>query len=511
LEDLIEGLLGEAEDLGRDLAIDQLFDDEDAGFNMNGLSLGTLVTAMQLAPGAPIPRKLLYAVNAHVQPPARDDGDPDAEPDLDDGVHYFSHAALVLADETIEHLRRVGMFVRHPDDMLVFHESLPTTPNPAAPQIGLAFAEQALLELVPHLFNAQNDALLRRVQPHLRHVTDQLLPLATPNAMALAFLVADYYTTVDPDRDLLRHYATQSCAILDLVIDRLEPGRISWLAHDLYGLAKVAQDVEMDDIAQIAYVRSFELRWRPKSDADEDDEDLVALLSGSPTDTAAMDWIIAELAVATSLACGDTSAARRIADQVRARAEAEIDLIAIRQADYLLALIEQAQGETEQAVQRLYRVVGWCQDVADDPNDLLMVVDLLLVAFIELARLELRAGAVERAERLLDWAAAALDSDAVRDLSPDDPNDPNDTRHRLRARLYEAQALVAWTDGTRETVATLLREAHRLVIFSLGADTRHADCAGYRPDTPATHYGKSGALATGVCALDGDRAHEACL
>src|SRR5262245_25332692 len=70
LEGLIEGLLGEAEDLGRDLAIDQLFDDEDAGFNINGLSLGTLVTAMQLAPGVPIPRELLYALNARVQPPA---------------------------------------------------------------------------------------------------------------------------------------------------------------------------------------------------------------------------------------------------------------------------------------------------------------------------------------------------------------------------------------------------------------------------------------------------------
>jgi hypothetical protein len=64
LEGLIEGVVGEAEELGRNLAIDQLFDDEDAGFNINGLSLGTLVTAMQLAPGVPIPRELLYAVNA---------------------------------------------------------------------------------------------------------------------------------------------------------------------------------------------------------------------------------------------------------------------------------------------------------------------------------------------------------------------------------------------------------------------------------------------------------------
>lgn len=471
---MIGVLLGEAEEVGRDLAIDQLFDDEDAGFNMNGLSLGTLVTAMQLAPDVPIPRELLYAVNARVQPPARDSEDPDAEPDLEDGARYFSHAALALADETIEHLRRVGVFVRHPDDMVALHASLPTTSNPAAPQIGLAFAEQALLELVPHLFNAKNHALLRRVQPHLCHITDQLLPLATPNAMALAFLVADYYTTVDPDLDLLRHYATQGCAILDLVIDHLEPGMISWLAHDLYGLGKVAQDMGMGDIAQIAYIRSFELRWRPKPDAHEDDDDLLALLSGSPTDTAAMDWIIAELAVATSIACGDTSAAQRIADQVHARAEAEIDLIGIRQADYLLAIIDQAHGETEPAMQRLYRIVGWCQDVADDSNDLLMVVDLLLVAFIELARLELCASAVERAERLLDWAAAALDSDVVRDLSPDDPNDPNDTRHRLRVRLYEAQALVAWAVGTRETAATLLREAHRLVTFSLGADTVEA-------------------------------------
>src|SRR5262245_4862110 len=94
----------------------RLRDLETAGFNIKGLSLGTLVTAMQLAPGVPIPRELLYAVNARVQPPAPPDGDPDAEPDRDDGTHYFSHAALLLADETIEHLRRAGMFVRHPDE-----------------------------------------------------------------------------------------------------------------------------------------------------------------------------------------------------------------------------------------------------------------------------------------------------------------------------------------------------------------------------------------------------------
>jgi hypothetical protein len=249
---------------------------------------------------------------------------------------------------------------------------------------------------------------------------------------------------------------------------------ISWLAHDLYGLGKVAQDAGMDDIAQIAYVRSFELRWRQKPDADEDDDDLIAILGSSPSDSAAMDWIIAELAVTTSFVYGDMSAAPRIAERVRARAEAEIDLIGIRQADYLLALIERAQRETDQAVERLYRIVGWCQDVADDPNDLLMIVDLLLVAFIELARLELHAGAVDRAERLLDWAATALDSDAVQDVSPDEESDPNDTRHRLRARLYEAQALVAWTAGTHETAATLLSEAHRLLSFALGADTVEA-------------------------------------
>lgn len=43
------------------------------------------------------------------------------------------------------------------------------------------------------------------------------------------------------------------------------------------------------------------------------------------------------------------------------------------------------------------------QDVAGDPNDLLLIVDVVLVAFIALARLELRAGAVDHAERVLDW------------------------------------------------------------------------------------------------------------
>jgi hypothetical protein len=51
LELLIETLLEEELETGRDLAIDELFDDEAHGFNLNGISLGTLA--------APMPQRLV--------------------------------------------------------------------------------------------------------------------------------------------------------------------------------------------------------------------------------------------------------------------------------------------------------------------------------------------------------------------------------------------------------------------------------------------------------------------
>jgi hypothetical protein len=77
------------------------------------------------------------------------------------------------------------------------------------------------------------------------------------------------------------------------------------------------------------------------------------------------------------------------------------------------------------------------------------VVDYLLVACIELARLELRSGMEAPAERLLSWAAEVLAGQATGGDTSAALLDPNDTRHRLRARLCEAQALLAAHQGDR--------------------------------------------------------------
>jgi hypothetical protein len=87
-----------------------------------------------------------------------------------------------------------------------------------------------------------------------------------------------------------------------------------------------------------------------------------------------------------------------------------------------------------------------------------MIVDFLLVAWAELARLELREGNHARTTELVSWTEGAL-------------NDPNDTRHRLRARLLEARAWVAWAEGQPETAASAVQEVLRLIAFALGAET----------------------------------------
>jgi hypothetical protein len=266
LEALIDALLGEATDLGRDLAISELFEDEAAGFDLNGLSMGTLATATHLAPGVALPRVLLYAVNATIQPLAlyNDAAETDETAQATNtgaslALRLFTYPALRLAEATIEHLCESGALLQQTDDSLLLAESLRPIEEHLVAGMGLALAQRALLGLVPPLFAGNHSEELRHIQPHLRYVTDQVLPLATPNAMALAFLTADYYTTIEPDLDLLRYYTIQGCAILDLVIEELEPAVVPYLAHDLYGLAKVAQDAGMHDVAQIAYVRSFEV------------------------------------------------------------------------------------------------------------------------------------------------------------------------------------------------------------------------------------------------------------
>jgi hypothetical protein len=195
LEALIDALLAEATDLGRDLAMSELFEDEDVGFDLNGLSLGTLATATHFAPGVPIPRVLLYAVNATVQPlaPYNDAAETDAAAQATNtdeplALRLFTYPALRLADATIEHLCESGVLLQQTDDSLLVAESLRPIEEHLVAGMGLALAERALLGLVPPLFAGNHSEELRRIQPHLRYVTDQVLPLATPNAMALAFL-----------------------------------------------------------------------------------------------------------------------------------------------------------------------------------------------------------------------------------------------------------------------------------------------------------------------------------
>lgn len=100
-----------------------------------------------------------------------------------------------------------------------------------------------------------------------------------------------------------------------------------------------------------------------------------------------------------------------------------------------------------------------------------MIVNFLLVAWVELVRLELREGNHVRAAELVVWAEGALDDEALQSLYPDRPDDPNDTRHRLRARLLEARAWVAWAQGQPETAVSAVDEAIRLIAFALGAET----------------------------------------
>jgi hypothetical protein len=122
LELLIETLLEEELETGRDLAIDELFDDEAHGFNLSGISLGTLAAAMHFAPGAPIQRELLYAVNAHAAPHGELDGEgEDGQGEDDEGDarlaalrHRFPRPGLLLADACVEHLLEEACSSRSP-------------------------------------------------------------------------------------------------------------------------------------------------------------------------------------------------------------------------------------------------------------------------------------------------------------------------------------------------------------------------------------------------------------
>lgn len=475
LEMLLDGLFGEIEDLGRDLAIDQLFEEGQEGFNLNGLSLGTFAAVLHLAPDAPIPRELLYAVNAAVLPGTYVSEERAATETIELAPH-FAHSPLAFAEATVEHLVEAGVLEYTEHDMVRLNARLRPVGNSPLDRMGLALAEEALLSLGPRLFYDKDVPLLWQVRPHLEHVTDQVLPFATPNAMVLALLAADYYTTVETDHDRLRHYVSQGCAVLDLVIDQLDHAVVRRLANDLYGLAKVAQDAELLDVAQIAYVRSAELRLRGDDDADDEDDDLFSLLIDPPGGPPAMDWVVIELAVTSSLERGAQGDARRLAGLLRERAEATGDRVGARQAEHLTALIELARGEVEQARHRLYRIVGWCMDAAASGDDLVPVVDYLLVACIELARLELRSGMEAPAERLLTWAAEVLAGQATSGDTSAELLDPNDTRHRLRARLCEAQALLAAHQGDRPAALGLLEAALSHINFALGqasAEARH--------------------------------------
>lgn len=291
LEILLDGLFGAIEDLGRDLAIDQLFDEGQVGFNLNGLSLGMFAAALHLAPDTPIPRELLYTINAVVLPGKYISEEQEAT-ELIELEPFFEHSASAFAEAMVEHLVEAGVLEYAEHDMVRFNARLRPVGHGPLDRMGLALAEEALLSLGPRLFLDKDVPLLQRVRPHLEHVTDQVLPLATPNALVLALLAADYYTTVETEPGRLRHYVVQGCAVLDLVIDQLDYAVVRRLANDLYGLAKVAQDAGLLDVAQIAYLRSAELRLRGDDDADNEDDDLFSLLSGPPGGPPEMDWVV---------------------------------------------------------------------------------------------------------------------------------------------------------------------------------------------------------------------------
>jgi hypothetical protein len=100
-----------------------------------------------------------------------------------------------------------------------------------------------------------------------------------------------------------------------------------------------------------------------------------------------------------------------------------------------------------------------------------MIVDFLLVAWITLARMELRDGAILQAAALVQQARTMLDTTSLQALYPDRDDDPNDTRHRLRTRLLEAQALVAWAQGRPTIAREALSAALPLITFAVGVET----------------------------------------
>ncbi|GAB4448934.1 MAG: hypothetical protein OHK0015_53890 [Chloroflexi bacterium OHK40] len=479
LELLIGELLEEELETGRELAIDELFDDDEHGINLTGVSLGTLAAALHFAPGAPIQRELLYAVSAVATRHADEDDEDDEDDDViqEDQPAFraalplhrrFPRPGFLLAEACVEHLLDAGILVPLSDSSLMLDKRFQPADSMNALRVGQALAEQALLAVVPSLFDASQTETLQRMEPHLRHVTDRALPRATTNAMGLALLCADYYATVSPDRDLLRHYMTQGCAVLDLVFAEIDPDMIPWLANDLYGLAKVSHDAGMLDTAAIGYARSFELRLQ----VDLDDLDLLFGSASAPLGmTSAMHWVVAELAVATALEQGDQATAQRVLRLVHEAVDGEDDPIEQWKAVYLESRLALAADKVATARGGLEAIVAWGEANADDLDYLLMTVDFLLVAWVELARLELREGGVVRAAALIAWAAGSLDNPAFQAMYPDRSSDPNDTRHRLRARLLEAQAWIAWAQGQPEAARVALQEALRLISFALGAET----------------------------------------
>ncbi|NTU85139.1 MAG: hypothetical protein HGA45_38225 [Chloroflexales bacterium] len=129
----------------------------------------------------------------------------------------------MLANACIDHLLHGGIFVRLSDDSVLLHADLQPSDGADALRVGQALAEQALLAIVPALFDAGQTEELRRLEAHLRHVTDRALPRAATSSVGLALLCADYYAMVSPDCDLLRHYMTQGCAALDLRLGQFDP------------------------------------------------------------------------------------------------------------------------------------------------------------------------------------------------------------------------------------------------------------------------------------------------
>ena len=77
---------------------------------------------------------------------------------------------------------------------------------------------------------------------------------------------------------------------------------------------------------------------------------------------------------------------------------------------------------------------------------------------------------IRKASALVQRANALLDNEELQAIYPDNPKDPNDPRHRLRTRLLEAQALVAWAQGQPARAQAAFQAALPLITFAVGAE-----------------------------------------